>query len=95
MERYRERRRFRIGASRSYEEAIMSDPNGMLSLEEAERRAREGADQLEDIINWVDKTPDKKDDERYVKLTSLFMSLFAEKYGIAAPDYARRDIDRE
>jgi hypothetical protein len=73
----------------------MPDTNETLSLEEAERRARMGADILEDIINNVDGTHGKVDDERYTDLTSLFMSFIAEKYGITPPNYASEDIARE
>lgn len=79
----------------SDKEKVMLDPRGMLTLHEAEIRARRGADQLEEVINKVDKTPEKRDDARYAKLTSLFMEFLAERHGIAAPDYARTEIDRE
>jgi len=67
----------------------------MLTLKEAKIRARKGAEELEGIINQVDKTPEKRDKERYAKLETLFMSLLAERFGIAAPDDAKAEIDSE
>lgn len=84
-----------ISESRPYQEEKMLNPEGMLTLQEAERRARRGANELEEAINQVDKTPDKRDDERYAELTSLMMTFLATRYGIVPPDYARDEIERE
>jgi hypothetical protein len=57
--------------------------NEMLSPKEAEMRAQEGADALEELINRISGEPGKSDEERHNDLVSHFMSLLAETYGIA------------
>lgn len=59
----------------------------MLSIEEAEERARKGAEELEELINRFNDNPGENE-ARHEDLTSHFMSLLAETYGIASPAHA-------
>ena len=99
MQRYSEPESFNVSEtmlSHSYEEETMLYREEMLTVGEALWRARVGAERLEEVINEVDKTPGKRDEERSVKLNSLFMSFLVERYGLAAPpEYTRADMDRE
>ena len=55
----------------------------MLSLEEAEERARKGADRLEEAINKANGLPPgTKDPSRWAYNYNRIMSLLAEKEGI-------------
>ena len=56
-----------------------------LSVSEATKRAKKGADELEGAINKVDKTPGKHAPKRHADLESKVMSLLARKRGVV-PD---------
>jgi hypothetical protein len=57
----------------------------MLPLSEAEARTGRAVDYLEEQINRINGTSGRRDQERNEYLSSLFISLLAEEYGILPP----------
>ena len=72
----------------------MAGKEKMLSLDEAEERTRKAVEELVRLIDRFNDEPEKNNQVRQTRqedLTSLFMSLLAETYGIANLSYAGSD----
>ena len=69
----------------------MRDKESGMSVWEADERAQKGASELEEVINRFNNDPDREDKLRHADLASHFISLLAEMYGIADPNYVKTE----